>query len=91
MRCDFRELTPASFVVASSDVMLDLNPSNCDPLDVPQNAVSVVAVPESPEVAKNHGVLVTSEAESTSVAPHIARASLYLQKPDVNTMRKWEL
>ena len=52
-------------------------------LKFPENAVSVVGVPESPEVAKNHGVLVGKQfGDYNSIASH------YLQKPDMNQMQE---
>ena len=84
----FTNLPPASFVVASSDVMLDLNPRNSVPLDIPADAVSAVTVPELPQTAKNHGVLVHSDLAGSSADPHIARATLYLQKPSVEKMQQ---
>jgi hypothetical protein len=55
-----RNLTPGSMVVASSDVMLHIAMNREGPQLFPDNAVSVVCVPELPSVAKNHGVFVGS-------------------------------
>ena len=88
-----RDLQEGSVVVASSDVLLALkSPSNTTTVaKIPQNAISVVAVPEVPSIAKNHGVLVhdsTTQPSSEVDSTIVARAVRYLQKPSIDEMEQ---
>lgn len=74
--------TGGAVVIASSDVLLDIA-SNSAEVVFPSDAISVVGVKEIPEVAKNHGVLVsTHDGGESGIAQH------YLQKPSIKTMRE---
>lgn len=54
-----------------------------DCIEIPVDAVSVVGVPETPAIAKNHGVLVGKRsANYNSMATH------YLQKPSILKMQQ---
>jgi len=74
-------LPVGSIVVASSDVLLDLATSaSFSTPSFPVDAISVVGVPEQPELAKNHGVLVQDPLKPDGLAKD------YLQKPSVDVM-----
>ena len=79
-------------VVASSDVLLDICPSGgggqSAPLSLPRHAVCVVGVPERPDVAKNHGVLIPTPTPTPLAHAHaLARPCRhYLQKPSLPQM-----
>ena len=85
-----------SIVVASSDVLLDISNNESltsNSLLIPNNAVSVIGVPESIDIAKNHGVLVASEVRSGTRSSVIdigtnfsSVANQYLQKPTIELM-----
>ena len=66
-----------------SSIFFLIDGSRSTDIKFPINAVSVVGVPESPEVAKNHGVLVGKQfGDYNSIASH------YLQKPDMLQMQE---
>ena len=79
---DFCKAIEGGFLlIASCDVLLDIVR---DTTIVPQDAVSVVVVPESLETARNHGVVVTSDPlEQDSVSVVVTQ---YLQKPSIEDM-----
>lgn len=81
-------IQPGTVVIACSDVMLDLvdlqNVSTAP--QIPRDAVTIVTVPESPDIAKNHGVVIDSNPQSKTT--HISVAVKYLQKPSINLMRE---
>jgi hypothetical protein len=84
----FSEDLPAgSVVVASSDVLLNICCDKGAP-KIPTDSVSIVTVPESPEVAKNHGVLVKRSAFWEANGYSAGNSALYLQKPSVDEMEK---
>lgn len=82
------ELPLGSLVVASSDVLLDIWDKKVK-IAFHSDAVTLVAVPEIPEVAKNHGVVIVDRNhemrdEITSTLP----AMQYQQKPSIDDMTK---
>jgi hypothetical protein len=81
------KLPGKSLVVASSDVMLDITTGSIEGLAFAPDCVTVVAVPESIHVAKNHGVLVCSSSKTNRSNPVVnEHASHYLQKPSIDRM-----
>lgn len=81
------KLPGKSLVVASSDVMLDITTGSIEGLVFTPNCVTVVAVPESIHVAKNHGVLVCSSSKTDRSNPVVnEHVSHYLQKPSIDRM-----
>jgi fucokinase len=86
----FVNLPAGSLVIASSDVLLDISERSYFPV-IPNDAVSIVTVPEAPEVAKNHGVVIKpSHARYESKDDHCAViiAGEYLQKPSISQMQE---
>ena len=78
-----------SVTVASCDVLLDLKPRSQDDMQfkIPEDGVTIIAVPELPSTAKNHGVLVLPSHESQlSDRFSVNIAEHYLQKPSIETM-----
>ena len=92
----FCKLIPAgSVVVASSDVLLDIDVvmkgegGGEGAMVIPQDVVSIVVVPERPEVAKNHGVLVPQKNKGNNTITSISGvAQSYLQKPSIALMEE---
>jgi hypothetical protein len=72
-----------SVVVASSDVMLDIVGPHCATMNLREDGVYVVTVPESPETAKNHGVLTVSAEHGIFTGCTVAPAVQYMQKPSI--------
>lgn len=82
----FENLPLGSLVVASSDVMLDICCIGTK-IQFKDNAVTLVTVPESPGVAKNHGVVVVADSVRESEEIQMTHAVEYLQKPSVVEMK----
>jgi len=84
-----------AMVAASSDVLLDV--TRGDECPIASDAVTVAAVPEIPDVAKNHGILVPTLAPASvgsesqlhcSSRSRVSPCERYLQKPSVQQMRE---
>ena len=76
-------------VVASSDVLLDIHRSHS--LKFPLDAVIVVAVPETPSTAVNHGVILFPPSrmyETKGDTVMCSRVMGYLQKPSMADMQR---
>lgn len=76
-------LAEGSLVVASSDVLLDIYKLG-DQITFEADAITLVTVPEAPNIARNHGVVIV--AEDVPRAAVSLRAVDYLQKPSVDEM-----
>ena len=80
-----------STTVASCDVLLDLklNSQHAMQIEIPKDGVTIIAVPELPSIAKNHGVLVLPGHDSKLTDRFSLNvAEYYLQKPSIETMNE---
>ena len=76
-----------SIVIGSSDVMLDIANVYSDQLQFVPNCVHLVTVPESPETAKNHGVIkLCNKIDMDSDVCFVDQAVSYMQKPSIQEM-----